>query len=361
MGVVKLRVLLVDGTGGFTPYRLASKPTGGICTSLTLIPSFLSRMGIECYVKSIYEEKVFVNGVQYLPFNAQSPDVDIVVLNRNALNHKILSRFTYRKAKVIWWLHDMVDHRYLDDGAYRELEYIVSLSDYCTESYSEFYGIPKEKFHKIPNGIDPGIWYPGDWNKRDPNLFVYASSPTKGFAISGFAFVQIKRHLPNAVYAIYGNQSLHDLDNTPMFKRWCGEMSKIGAQIKEPIPQKALADVFRKAWALLMPNDYPEMCSNLMLQARACGLPVVTTPVGSASEWIEDGETGLLAKRYPHDKFLLWADYARKIMSIVADHDLHRYISENAPKGVPTWTEVSEKWYKYVTKVNEQAQLVNSR
>ncbi|HSP97110.1 MAG TPA: glycosyltransferase family 4 protein [Candidatus Dormibacteraeota bacterium] len=49
------------------------------------------------------------------------------------------------------------------------------------------------------------------------------------------------------------------------------------------------------ALALLFPIDWPEPFGLVMIEALACGTPVVTRPCGSVPEVIEDGVTGLIA------------------------------------------------------------------
>lgn len=356
------KILFLDGTRGFTPNGLNERPTGGICTSLSLIPQYLTKMGCECYVKSVHDKDETVNGVHYLGYNTPAPnDLDLAVFNRNSFNHQAITTMMVRNVKVIWWLHDIVDHRYLADSAYQRIAHIVSLGDYCTESYSEFYNISKDKFHIISNGIDPKVWYPGKYEKRDPNLYIYASAPVKGYSSCSFAFNNLKRCNPKVRLVIYGSQSLHGLENTESYIRWLESMKQMGAEVGKPIPHKELADVFRKAWCLMMPNDYPEMCSNLILQARACGLPIVSSRVGGGKEWIEHEKTGLLTKYFPHDKFLFWFDFTRNIMRLATDKGLHKMLSLNAPVGIPTWKEVSKQWYEFAQTCVGKSKLVGVR
>lgn len=47
------------------------------------------------------------------------------------------------------------------------------------------------------------------------------------------------------------------------------------------------------AKALLFPIDWPEPFGLVMIEAMACGTPVITWPCGSVPEIIEDGLTGL--------------------------------------------------------------------
>ncbi len=357
-----MRVLFIDGTKSFTPTGLKERPTGGICTSMTLIPQYLARQGMDVYVKSVYDKDDFVNGVKYLSYNTKAPqDINLAVFNRNSFTHQTITTLEGRGANVVWWLHDIVDHRYLQDSAYKRIKKIVSLGDYCTDSYSSFFEIPKDRFHIISNGIDPEVWYPGKYEKRDPNLYIYASAPVKGYSSCAFAYQNLKRLNPKARMIIYGNQSLHGLENTESYTGWLGQMKILGAEIGEPLPHKELAEVFRRAWCLMMPNDYPEMCSNLILQARACGLPIVSSRVGGGKEWIEHEETGLLTKYFPHDKFLWWHDYAQNVMRLATDKELHKMISSNAPVGVPTWEEVGKQWYEFTQTCVGQTKLVGVR
>ncbi|HTK93139.1 MAG TPA: glycosyltransferase family 4 protein [Verrucomicrobiae bacterium] len=49
------------------------------------------------------------------------------------------------------------------------------------------------------------------------------------------------------------------------------------------------------ARALLFPIDWPEPFGLVMIEAMACGTPVITRPMGSVPEIIESGRTGLIA------------------------------------------------------------------
>lgn len=346
-----MRILFVDGTKDYSPGRLGDQPTGGIATSLTLIPRYLASKGHDVWVKSVHDKDEKVAGVNFLSRLAPAPTVDFVVLNRNLVTENVVSQVLAQGATPIWWLHDMVDFRYLQDGAFKKIEHIVSLSQYCMDTYSEFYSIQQNKFKIIPNGIDPEVWFPGDYADRDPNLFVFASAPIKGYAPLQFVMHNLRRALPKLDFRIYSSQGLHGLMDSSEFGAWLKGMAANGATVSPPTPQKDLADVFRKAWCLLMPNDYPEMNSNLLLQAWACGLPVVTSPVGSNAEYIEHGITGMLTQRVPHDRFAWWADYARQVMALVTSKEVHKQISAKTPSLPLTWEQVGGMWEEYLIEI----------
>jgi glycosyltransferase involved in cell wall biosynthesis len=340
------KILFIDGTGGYTPTRLDNKATGGISTSLTIIPRYLAANGWEVYVTATSIPKsVFLHGVKYIKDLTECHSPAVVVCNRNLIHNSLIKMF--EGAKFIWWLHDIVDHRYLEDNGFTKADIIVALSEYCKSSYSEFYHIPVEKFRIIPNAVDSKVFYPGKYEDRDPNLFVQASAPIKGTYPIEFTFFNMRRNNPNVKLKMYCSQKLHDLDDT-IFSKSMDTLRSAGIEICEPVPQKELADMFRKAWAVLMPNHYPEICSNTLLQAMACGCPVVASNIGSVGEFITHRENGLLTHTFPHDMYLWWADYAKNCIDIMTEKNLHKTLSFNAPLSILEWKTVGEKWYSLV-------------
>jgi glycosyltransferase involved in cell wall biosynthesis len=58
------------------------------------------------------------------------------------------------------------------------------------------------------------------------------------------------------------------------------------------ISHEEKVDLLRRAKAVLFPIDWPEPFGLVMIEAMACGTPVIATPRGSVPEVIEDGVTG---------------------------------------------------------------------
>ena len=86
------------------------------------------------------------------------------------------------------------------------MDTIVALSQYCKDSYAGFFDLPHDKFSIIGNAVDKEVFYPGQPDERDPNIFVYASAPCKGMYPLQFAFANLKRNQPKARLLVYANQ-----------------------------------------------------------------------------------------------------------------------------------------------------------
>jgi len=61
------------------------------------------------------------------------------------------------------------------------------------------------------------------------------------------------------------------------------------------IPHDALPNYLNELKLLVLPS-YTEGLPNIMLEAMACGTPVLATPVGAVPDVIRDGETGFIMK-----------------------------------------------------------------
>ena len=80
-----------------------------------------------------------------------------------------------------------------------------------------------------------------------------------------------------------------------------------GIEFIGEINENQKAEFLGQASGLLFPIDWPEPFGLVMIEAMACGTPVLAFNRGSVSEIIEDGKTGIVVqskeeaiKRLPH-------------------------------------------------------------
>ena len=87
---------------------------------------------------------------------------------------------------------------------------------------------------------------------------------------------------------------------------------------------------------------------NTILEALACGTPVVATSVGGIPEQIEDGKTGFLTLPTDAD------DMALRIEQLLTDKDLAKEMGDHAAKSARNRFDLMQqaeeyiKWYKKI-------------
>ncbi len=138
----------------------------------------------------------------------------------------------------------------------------------------------------IPNPIDLREW-PLEESKRDYLLWVGRITLIKGpeRAIAAARAAGVPLVLAGVIQP--GEQAFFDREIAPHVDgdrvRFVGE---IGGEVKRSL--------FAHARALLMPIRWAEPFGMVMLEALACGTPVIAFPEGAARELVIDGETGFL-------------------------------------------------------------------
>lgn len=85
------------------------------------------------------------------------------------------------------------------------------------------------------------------------------------------------------------------------------------------IPHDKLTDYLNELKLLILPS-YTEGLPNIMLEAMACGTPVLATPVGAIPEIIKDGETGFIMENNSPECI------AKNVMRALKHPDMERIV-----------------------------------
>jgi glycosyltransferase involved in cell wall biosynthesis len=140
----------------------------------------------------------------------------------------------------------------------------------------------------IPNPIDLRAW-PMQERKGDYLLWIGRISPEKGphRAIAAARAVDVPLVLAGVIQP--GQQEFFDREVAPHIDgsrvRFIGE---VGGSAKQSL--------FAHARGLLMPIRWDEPFGMVIVEALACGTPVIAFPEGATPELIVDGETGFLVE-----------------------------------------------------------------
>ncbi len=147
----------------------------------------------------------------------------------------------------------------------------------------------------VPNPIDLDGFVP-DGNAREREvLFVGRFERGKGLAMLCDAVPLILRRCPEARVRMLGHDGVDEQGHSWRARMLAATPEELRARIAfEQAPREQLAEKYRRAGVCIVPSLW-ENCPYVVLEAMACGTPVVAMRTGGIPELVEDGRTGLLA------------------------------------------------------------------
>lgn len=165
-------------------------------------------------------------------------------------------------------------HRWL--GTYRnKVTRYIALNKFCRDKFIEA-GLPADRIVIKPNFIDLP---PPPFTERSGGLFVGRLSPEKGIA----TLAQALRIYPDAYLDIIGHgPQEEELRGLP------------AAHLRGFMQSEEIYARMARASYLVMPSIWYENFPRTLVEAYACGLPVIASRLGAMAELVRDGETGLL-------------------------------------------------------------------
>lgn len=101
----------------------------------------------------------------------------------------------------------------------------------------------------------------------------------------------------------------------------CSQTKSI--RVLGPLPLREIADLMRQAQVLCLPS-HGEGTPNCVMEAMACGLPVVATAVGGIPDIVETDRTGMLVQKGDSQGL------ADALVSLLQDSDRRAHLSEAA-------------------------------
>jgi glycosyltransferase involved in cell wall biosynthesis len=180
----------------------------------------------------------------------------------------------------------------------RATRHIVTTGEALRRQLIDANGFDPARITSVPTGIDLSRFVPGDrWRARaqlglplDTTVIgiVATLRDWKGhrYLIDAFA----RMAASNALLLIIG-----DGPQLPKLKEQINALA-ISEKILMPGNQEDVAAWLQAMDVFVLPSYANEGVPQALLQAMACGLPVITTPVGSILEAVTQEETGLIVE-----------------------------------------------------------------
>lgn len=347
-----MRILFVDlSTKLETVNDLRTRGRGGMVSSLFEISDYLSKRHGVTVLADIEQAGKTGSGARW--FNRatfpREESFDFLILNRGVANG--LPEISAKRR--ILWTHDLPHSGHIPEPqTMNAIAATVFMSEYAESVWKAFYKTIGRSF-LIPNGVDKNIFYP---REKDFNYLIYASAPNRGLKRLPLIFEAIKSRTDRPVYMrAFSNMSiLHPNEDGGEFELDYKSCEEAGIDRREPIPQSELAEELGRAGLMILPTDYPEICSNIILQSLASGTPIITTgQLGSAGEWIRDGKNGRLTRFQVHDYMIHSVEMVRLSVEVLNDNRKHSRMIEAAAKTkIYSWEAIGAKWEKMLKKLS---------
>ena len=322
-------------------------------SSLFRVTDVLAGRGHELVVLSdIAEPGTTAAGVHWV-HEPPAGRFDALVLNRGVGDGYPLIEARRR----VLWTHDLPHAGFVPDKrTLRAIDQVVFMSRYAEAVWRCFYPDIGRSLC-IPNGVDRDIFKPDP--SKDLKYLIYASAPNRGLKRLPLIFDALKAKLPGRDLKLRAYSDLARLhpnevrdeqqDGFALDYQAC---EAVGIERLEPVPQPALGRELGRAGLMLLPTDYPEICSNIVLQSLACGTPIVTTGgIGSATEWIRHGVNGWLTRYQPVDYMVHSVEMIRAAEAILGDAARQqRMIKAAARTPLLSWEEVGKRWERLLNR-----------
>ena len=177
----------------------------------------------------------------------------------------------------------LTTHRLLGTWQHKVTRYIA-LNEFARAKYIRG-GLPGARISVKPNFVDvPALSVPRGALSREGLLFVGRLSEEKGIALLLDAFARLS---PGQTLRVVGSGPLEPWvrDQLPRLP---------GLHCLGPLPAEQVYAQMRRSAALVLPSICYENFPRTIVEAFACGLPVIASDLGALPSIVRQGQTGLL-------------------------------------------------------------------
>lgn len=213
----------------------------------------------------------------------------------------------------------------------------VAISDSTKEDLARR-GIPRNSISVIPCGIDTDIYTPGE-PEAEKGTFLYVGrlKKYKGIHLILKAMALLRAEGMECRLVVLGTG-----DYEEKLKRRSSALGLDGAVSFEGfVPQERKLYWLRRAWAAVFPSE-KEGWGLTVIEANACGTPVIASDSEGLRDSVSDGSTGILV---PHGSV---EDLACQMKKLVEEPERRERLGRRAVQwaGNFSWETTAEKMLK---------------
>ncbi|HEX2533096.1 MAG TPA: glycosyltransferase family 4 protein [Chitinophagaceae bacterium] len=254
---------------------------------------------VEKVLSAVYYIVLHFKGYSYCKNRWGKPDGLLVQVGLKAGLMALLFRYLFGLKYILFerwtgWLEEAVPN-YKTGSAWltglwrmvlRRSVHLVTVSDYFGKAINRLH-VPKP-YTVVPNMIDLELFYASEQNHGPLFRFIHISTLTyqKNFEDILRAFRKVVHSTYAVELVVYGKPSREQLALTDelglsAFVRYRGE-----------VLHREIARALQQSHALILYSRF-ETFGNVLIEANACGLPVIVSDHPVFAEIVEEGITGL--------------------------------------------------------------------
>ncbi|MCC6018826.1 MAG: glycosyltransferase family 4 protein [Candidatus Verstraetearchaeota archaeon] len=215
----------------------------------------------------------------------------------------------------------------------RDYDNIIAVSNTTKRDLSKL-GVNEEKIHVIYNGVDHEKYKPSEKSEKPMILWIGRMKKYK----NPFDSLKIyKRLTKKAEMVVVGGGDLTE--------EFAKISKKVGVKYLGKVTEEEKVKLYQKAWVVLS-TSYIEGWGMTVVEANACGTPVVAYATGSMPEIIRDGVNGFLV---PYKDY----DYAAKVIDEILEEDKMKELSKRSLKESMkyNWEKTADEYMKYLSRL----------
>jgi len=217
-----------------------------------------------------------------------------------------------------------------------QLEYVdafLPVSEYYADFMPRYLGIPRDKMRVVPLGINPSGFEPKEDRAGGPFTvgFLARISPEKGLHVLAEAYKLLRQsgQLNEARLEAAGYMAP---DAKPYLDQIRARLTEAGLgsefNYRGVVDREHKINFLRQLDVMSVPATYDEPKGVSLLEAMACGIPVVQPRRGAFTEIVQHTSGGLLVNSDDPESL------ANGILTVYRDRNLARELSANGVRGV---------------------------
>jgi len=145
----------------------------------------------------------------------------------------------------------------------------------------------------IHNGIDPDAYPIAGGPRGDDLIYIGRANPGKNPA----GAIRLARASGRGLKLVV---KCHEPDERDYWNEIVAPLLGSDIEVFEGVGHDTKVKLLQDAYAMVFPIQWPEPFGLVMVEAMACGTPVIATPLGAAPELIEHNTSGFLCDSEDH-------------------------------------------------------------